>query len=343
MAKTKEKIVKAFLLGMAIGVLFVFMVDAWRLELKSKLRLNLMFQRTNPFQKDSDLFQEGDLLQKNSEPVTLLMTGDVNLGRAVNYQIKVRNDFHYPFLETADFLQEADLTVINLESVLFKGCPLTNEGMKLCGSPENIAGLVFAGVDIASLANNHQNDFGQLALEETKVLLSQYGLSSLDNEEVAIRKVKGTRFAFLASNLVDRQPDLTVLEKKIKFAESQAEIVVAIFHWGIEYTRQPSSKQREMAHWVIDKGADLVLGNHPHWVQTTETYQDKLIVYSHGNFIFDQPWSEETKKGVIGLYTFKDGGLVDFELLPVLIDNLFQPKIVEGSSRAAENFDQVIE
>jgi poly-gamma-glutamate synthesis protein (capsule biosynthesis protein) len=82
---------------------------------------------------------------------------------------------------------------------------------------------------------------------------------------------------------------------------------------------------REIGKYFIDCGADLVLGNHPHWYQGVETYKDKLIVYAHGNFIFDQEWSEETTLGVVGKYTFYKEKLIDASFSPIKITDYNQP------------------
>lgn len=102
--------------------------------------------------------------------------------------------------------------------------------------------------------------------------------------------------------------------------------MIVAFHWGTEYTSTPNSTQIELAHSTIEAGADLIIGNHPHWVQGIEQYKGKFISYSHGNFIFDQMWSQETKEGVLGKYTFNNDGLINVEFIPVIIDEYSQPR-----------------
>ena len=85
------------------------------------------------------------------------------------------------------------------------------------------------------------------------------------------------------------------------------------YHWGAEYVSVPTvgagiaeDDPVEIGHLAVDAGADFVIGNHPHWVQGVELYKGKYIAYAHGNFIFDQMWSYETRVGVVGKYTFYD-------------------------------------
>ncbi len=123
------------------------------------------------------------------------------------------------------------------------------------------------------------------------------------------------------------------IEEEIKEARKNADIVIVAFHWGEEYTNQPNKVQRELAHLAIDSGADLIIGNHPHWIQPVEIYKNKLIMYAHGNFVFDQMWSEKTKEGVVGKYTFFDKKLVDAEFLPIKIQSYGQPYFLEGKEK----------
>jgi len=83
---------------------------------------------------------------------------------------------------------------------------------------------------------------------------------------------------------------------------------------------------REAGHLAIDLGADLVIGNHPHWVEPVEIYKDRLIAYAHGNFIFDQMWSQETREGVVGRYTFYGTKLIRVDYRPLVIDDYAQPR-----------------
>lgn len=140
------------------------------------------------------------------------------------------------------------------------------------------------------------------------------------------------------NDISKNQPGVSnVSEEKIKTemvqAKKAADVVVVIFHWGVEYRDQPDERQKYLGHLAIDAGADLVIGNHPHWIQPVEIYQDKLITYAHGNLIFDQEWSQKTKEGVIGKYTFYDDKLIDVEYLPIYIENWGQPKFLEGESK----------
>lgn len=270
---------------------------------------------------------------------TIIVTGDVIPGRSVNFGAVRRNNFKWPFEKTAEVLKSGDLTFINLESPLIKNCQPTSEGMSFCGDQRNIEGFVWAGVDVANLANNHMGNYGVFGIEQTVDSLTNNGILATGINGAVIKDVRGMKFAFLGYNEIGGPEkgiswaDKDKIASEVAIAKKQAGTVIVSFHWGIEYTSQPTYSQRDLAHLAIDNGADLVLGNHPHWVQPVEVYKDKLITYAHGNFIFDQMWSEKTKEGVIGRYTFYDNKLIDAEFLPVVIQDYGQPDFPDENKR----------
>ena len=107
--------------------------------------------------------------------------------------------------------------------------------------------------------------------------------------------------------------------------------IIVLIHWGTEYSLKSSPAQQSLAHQLIDAGADLIIGHHPHVVQDIEQYNDKLIFYSLGNFIFDQYFSNEVQQGLLVGLEFQDKQLV-FDLLPIQ-SKLSQPFLMEGNIR----------
>ena len=250
---------------------------------------------------------------------TLLVTGDVIPARGVNYFATVRHDFLWPFRRTADYTKNADVTYINLETPLFAGCPVDpNSGFTFCGDARFVDGLTVMGAKVVNLANNHTSNYGAHGINLTTQLLLQHGMEVSGLGPVAVVDVRGIKFGFIGYNGVGRAIDQAALKAGIANARQQADIVVVQFHWGKEYERQPMPDPHvptpddpvEIGHLAIDWGADIVIGNHPHWYQGVEIYHGKLITYAHGNFVFDQMWSEETREGVIGTYTFYGTQLV---------------------------------
>lgn len=266
--------------------------------------------------------------------ITLLATGDVMVGRAVNVKAKSLNDYNYPYKEVLPYLQGADITLINLEGPVVEDCPQIDHGFTFCGNVQHITEIANAGIDVVNLENNHILNYGKTGLETTVRLLKQHNLTLSDSTEAHYLETKATRFAFLGYNDLN-YPTNTDLEKEniqkdIAQAKGSASFIIVSMHWGNEYQSQPTKRQITLGHFLIDAGADLVIGNHPHWVQPIEVYKERVIVYSHGNFIFDQTWSEKTKEGIIGRYTFFENKIIDADFLPVYIEQVGQPKLATG-------------
>ncbi|MBI2049461.1 CapA family protein [Candidatus Roizmanbacteria bacterium] len=277
---------------------------------------------------------------------TMMATGDIMPARSVNSQVLKYKDFNWPYLKTADVLRQADITFINLETPLFDMCPPTQEGMIFCGDARNVDGLVFAGVDIANLANNHAGNYGDKGVDKTVRLLNNNDILTIGINGPVFKDIRGIKFAFLGYNDISTpQPGISNADEEririeIKDAKRQANIVIVAFHFGAEYRDQPDDRQIYLGHLAIDSGADLVIGNHPHWIQPIEIYKDKVITYAHGNFVFDQEWSQKTKEGVVGKYTFYENKLIDIEFLPVLIENYGQPYFL-NNNRKIEILDRM--
>lgn len=275
----------------------------------------------------------------NDRKRILISTGDVMPARVVNIQATKFNNFKWPYEKTAEILKSADITFINLETPLIENCPLVNDGFKFCGSDKNIEGLLFSGVDVVNLANNHTANYGLEGINSTATLLRNNGLLATGLNGPVYKDVRGIKFAFLGYNDIGyKQPGLSWADENqitsdIALAKKNSDVVIVTFHWGTEYQDQPDKRQRHLGRFTIDAGADLIIGNHPHWIQPVEIYKDKLITYAHGNFVFDQEWSLKTKQGVIGKYTFYDKKLIDVEFLPVLIEGYGQPYFLTGEAK----------
>jgi len=281
--------------------------------------------------------------------IALIVTGDVIPARSTNFQSSQRNNFFWPFEKTAGVLKSADITFINLETPLMKNCQLINEGMKFCGSDKHVEGFNFAGVDVATLGNNHAANYGKSGIDETKKLLEDNGILVTGLNGPVYTTVKGVKFAFLGYTDIEKSPLVSVAdENKIKAevaqARKNADVVIVQYHWGTEYITAPEDRQKFLGRLTIDAGADLVIGNHPHWIKPVEFYKpslpspggdgkSKLITYAHGNFIFDQEWSQKTKEGVVGKYIFNGKDLIDVEYLPVEIVDYGQPYFLEGERK----------
>lgn len=268
---------------------------------------------------------------KQDNTYSLLFGGDVMLGRSVNTRINKMHDPLWPFRKISDILSSADLTIVNLEAPFGSDCQLTDSGMVFCADAHSVEGLTFSGIDIVNLANNHISNMGKAGFDFTKKLLSSNGIDYIGTGTPVIKNIKNIKIAFLGfDDIAPVYPGVSSasednLKNQISSAKKNSDLVIAIFHWGNEYSRH-SSRQEKLAHLAIDSGADIIVGHHPHWVQEIESYQGKPIYYSLGNLVFDQMWSAETEKGLLIKLTFSGKNLLKEEKIPVVIKDYGQPQ-----------------
>lgn len=261
---------------------------------------------------------------------SLIATGDVMLGRSVNTQTIRNHDFTWAFKNIGSLLSSADLTLINLESPLTQVCQSTDTGMNFCGKAENVQGLVYSGVDIANIANNHIYNQGQGGAIETITLLKTNHIDPVGLENFSVKTIGNTTVAFAGYDATTTY-SANKIAQEISNLKQHHSLVVVSFHWGSEYQSEPNSTQISLAHLAIDSGADVVIGTHPHWIQSEEKYKDRPIFYSLGNLIFDQMWSSETKKGMIVRLNYSADKLVSIDHFPVTIYEYGQAKIDSDS------------
>ena len=288
-----------------------------------------------------------------SKPVTLAFVGDVMLSRAVGSEMKNKNNYDFPFLLADDFLKNSDITFGNLEG------PISDRGINqgsvysFRDNPRAVEGLVYAGFDVMSLANNHIFDWGRDALMDTATTLTANGIVPIgvgknfdDANSPAIIESGNLKVAFLAyTNLypksLDAGPaspgiseyDVKNIDSEVKKIKNnkQADIVVVSLHWGTEYETHADEWQKDVAHLIIDAGADVVVGHHPHVTQEVELYKNGVIFYSLGNFVFDQPFSQETTHGLAAKVEVSKDGLKSVQVYNVPINKFYQPEISTSS------------
>jgi poly-gamma-glutamate synthesis protein (capsule biosynthesis protein) len=256
-----------------------------------------------------------------------------------------------------EILSGADITVGTLDSTISHaarpiGC---TETFNLAAPARAVDGLVYAGFDVMAHAANHVKDCGNVAcgnasMIETIDILRAAGISPVGSGPTlaaarapAIVERNGVRFAFLAYDAIapyyHATPDLpgaapldeSTVADDVAAARAIADVVVVLPHWGIEYTSSPARAQRSFARAAAAAGADLIVGNHPHWVQAHEQIDGTFVVYALGNFVFDQDWSLETQQGAMLEVTFtgaRSGARVTgWRYLPVHIYDNYQPRL----------------
>jgi poly-gamma-glutamate synthesis protein (capsule biosynthesis protein) len=151
-------------------------------------------------------------------------------------------------------------------------------------------------------------------------------------------EVKGINIGFLAYCLIgDRTAYCSVdnpseIVEDVKKASKEVDTLIVSMHWGNEFIRKPSPQQVELGHAIIDAGAKLILGHHPHVLQGVEQYNDGIIAYSMGNFVFDM-WQRKMRESMIFSCNISKDGIDDYEILPAMIDENFRPNLLKGTDK----------
>lgn len=276
----------------------------------------------------------------------MLFVGDIMLDRNVAAKIK-QQGFDYLFAELKkdnfDF-KKYDIISANLEGALTdKGAhypPVLENDFAF--SPEAMANFKKYNFKIFNLANNHFSDQGERGMSETKVNLDKldfkyYGC--LDGQagdcSYYIYELNGLKIGFAGFSLVYKKFNQSKAAEIIHDLKTKTDAVIVNLHWGTEYSHIFNQAQADAAHALIDAGADLIIGHHPHVVEGVEKYKNKLIFYSLGNFIFDQYFSPDTQSGLAVEFIFAPGGQVLARLLP-LVSKQNQPALMAGPEK--ENY-----
>jgi len=279
-----------------------------------------------------------------SQSASLFFAGDIMLDRSVWLYTQKFQDYNYPFA-LFKIPEKFDWRIANLEG------PITNykSVAQVSRMTFTFSSLLLPALknnfDIVSLANNHTTNFGQKGLSQTRAYLTTSSIqyfgdpNNLVNFMSATTSVNGVSIGLLGYNQLSDYDFSKILSEvrslKSAFALSsgrgEVSFVIIYPHWGTEYqTLKPNSQQVAEAHQLLDAGADLIIGSHPHVIEPIEEYQGKYIFYSLGNFIFDQYFSLETQQGLtLGVYLTKteQGIATKFKLFPVQISQTSQVSI----------------
>jgi poly-gamma-glutamate capsule biosynthesis protein CapA/YwtB (metallophosphatase superfamily) len=290
------------------------------------------------------------------DQVTFAFVGDI-LPAANVAQLMKKNGYDYPYRQARGLLKAADIAAGNLEApITNRGTPAQNKQYVFRGPAAALPALKDAGLDVLTLANNHTMDYGWVGLQDTMdalddVKLKHVGSGNDQTEAFApvYIEVKGITVAFIGISRVlpetswkagARHPGLAdgynpaQAEKAVRAAKQNADLVVILVHWGIERADRPDNFQIQLGHRLVDAGADLVVGSHPHVLQGFESYKDKWIAYSLGNFVFSSTTSPQTAEtGVLTAACDKHGSC-SLDLHPMLAKNSQPAPMTEEAGQA---------
>jgi poly-gamma-glutamate capsule biosynthesis protein CapA/YwtB (metallophosphatase superfamily) len=253
----------------------------------------------------------------------------------------------YPLAEVAPHLRAADLAFGNLESPLSDLPARYPRNNVLRASPALAPVLREAGFGVLSLANNHAIDCQRPGLQRTRQALTDAvitpvgaGPTLAEAERGVVMTVKGLRIGFLAYSdfgcatfILDPTRESVVnlneecLRRTIPELARRCDVVVVSYHWGVEGRREPSPRERRLAHLAVDLGAKLVVGHHAHVRGAIEKYRGGLIAYCLGNLVFDEH-TTGGNEGYILTCNLDRSGVTGYATTPV--------RVVEYQGRVEE-------
>lgn len=297
------------------------------------------------------------LLRPELEPpatIRLAAVGDINYDRSPAYIIQTTGDLAYPLSRVQPIFEAADYTIGNLESALGDIGEPAAKRYPFRSPPETAQSLAIGGIDLVSLANNHAQDYGPEALLQGIDLLHAAGVATVGggaNDPAAyaphIAEINGLKVAFLgyvhvpveAITHFDTQSwtatadtpglawaDPARVSADVAAIRPEVDLVVVILHSGYEYIEEPSEPQVAAARAAVDAGADLVVGHHAHILQGIHRYNDGVIAYGLGNFLFNIDGPPET--AILNVWLDRDG-VRQLELIPAIIQEHGQPRPAE--------------
>jgi poly-gamma-glutamate capsule biosynthesis protein CapA/YwtB (metallophosphatase superfamily) len=242
-----------------------------------------------------------------------------------------------------------DLTMVNLE------CPATGivdpepKAFTFRCDPQALPAARLAGVDVVSQANNHAYDQGPAGLVDSLDTIRAAGLTSVGagaNESEALRaarfEIDGWTVAVVGIDQVldpldqvaaPNKPgtaaghDFRLALRAVREAAASSDLVFVLIHWGVELEARPRAYQVRQAHRMIDVGADAIFGSHPHTLQRMETYRDRPIFYSLGNFVWPRI-SEEAAATAVAEVTVAPGGTIHARMVPIEIVSNGHPVVM---------------
>jgi len=284
----------------------------------------------------------------HAEPLTVVFAGDIMLDDGPGKTIARGGD---PLAHFATLLAAADYRIGNLE------CPIASSGqahaskiVTFRAEPATL-GVVKGRFDAVSLANNHSGDYGHEAFSETMQHLANAGIAYFGggrnlaeaHQPLWINR-NGLKIAVLGYNefkprafeagpdwpgVAWSEDDQVIADIRAAKAAG-ADLVIPFMHWGWEKEIQPSERQKTFARRMIDEGAALVVGGHPHVTQGAEIYKGKPIIYSLGNFVFDGFDYPEARRGWLLRLKLDKSGVIFWETLAAQIDEEGTPWPASG-------------
>lgn len=293
-----------------------------------------------------------DSLKVDKKKVTLSFVGDCTIGWDPRYWYGSRfdkyfddnnGDYAYYFAKVKEYLDQDDITVANLEGQFTSSNDIVKKAFNFKAPTSYVDVLKKGSIEMVSFANNHAYDFGKSGYDETIKTLNDNNVLHYGYSDYLIKEVNGIKIGFMAFNDIDCVKYVEAKKGLDYLKENGAELIIVSVHWGIEKDLVQNNAQQKMGRYLIDNGADLVVGTHPHVIQGIEKYNDKYIIYSLANFVFggnQNPLDKDTFM-FRQTFNFSNGELQlddNIEIVPASVSgfknkNNYQPVILDGEEK----------
>lgn len=287
--------------------------------------------------------------RSHSEDAVITMTGDVMLSRYVTKDyMKKGNEYYFEHVD--DVFSTSDLVLTNFESAVVND--LTQDyrvdprsQINLAVDKEAIEKINESKINLLSLANNHIGDYGYKGLLETLEITKELDVSTVGLYENAkqdrlyyYEEIDGNKIAIVSAsdvlNVKEYKPTLKdnhagfisswtqedLLMDVIQEAKEEADVVIAYIHWGNEYISKISERQIDLSKRIVDAGADMIVGHHPHVLQEISQYKGVPIINSLGNFVFDQVQGDTSLSSLLSVH-IEEGTIQKLYIRPLVIEN----------------------
>ena len=223
----------------------------------------------------------------------LTFVGDCTFGASpsnyyagVGFIKTVGEDYGYPFRNVMQYFESDEATFANLEGPLTDGGNPVQKKHTFRGPTDYVRILTENSVEAVSIANNHTHDYGKTGYDSTVTTLREAGVPFADQNGSCIFTTENGLKIGLYGAVYYQLDTETIAGSIASLKEAGCDLVIFAPHWGVEGSYRPTEAQVELAHAVIDAGADIVWGSHPHVLQSVERYGNGVIYYSLGNFSF---------------------------------------------------------
>ena len=266
---------------------------------------------------------------QNRVSASLLLGGDVMLYRGGEALFSINHAENSPWgdLLVVNSLEPTDLFAVNLESpfgLSLVANQLENPMMNLCAHDTALQHLQQAGVNLITNTNNHVNDCGFAGLQHTNELLDQVGIYHQGTQSTAQFIPAGDAvIAVLSLNDYEGDYEIATVLEELKKAREASDLVLVSVHWGQEYQAGPSQRQQDLAQALVDAGADVIWGHHPHvlqrmeWLRSSADGHTGLVMYSLGNLLSDQWMLPDALRIAVIRLEFSDHKVKDILVIPL--------------------------